>query len=161
MHPEAEIRHAFLWLRSLSREASRKRALRFLLLLSATAVVGFGLVLYLIDPGITSPWTGMWYAWETMTHVGFGDVMPVSFPGRVLSALLILLGVGFFAIATGLFAAVLVTHDMKGMAREIETVERDVTEVESAETHILIQLQAIERRLTAIEAKLNGPGDAD
>ncbi len=155
------MRHAFLWLRSLSREAARKRALKFILLLSATAVFSFGLLLYLIDPGISSVWNGMWYAWETMTHVGFGDVMPVSFLGKLLSSLLILLGVGFFAVVTGLFAAVLVTHDMRGITREIETVERDVTEVESAETHILLQLQAIERRLTAIEAKLNEPGQSD
>jgi voltage-gated potassium channel len=155
MHPLIEVRHALLWLRSLTREASRKRALKFLLVLTGAAVVSSGLLLYVIDPGITSAWSGMWFAWATLTHVGFGDIVPASLLGKVLSSVLILLGVGFFAVVTGLFAAVLVTHDMRGIEREIGTVERDVTELKSAETHILIQLQAIERRLTAIEARLN------
>ncbi|MDP3009144.1 MAG: ion channel [Methylococcales bacterium] len=32
----------------------------------------------------------MWSAWVTMTHVGFGDVVPTSFLGRLFSAGLIL-----------------------------------------------------------------------
>lgn len=158
MNLQTEMRHALLWLRSLSHEVSRKRALRFLLLLSGTAVIGFGFLFYLIDPNIPSVWTGMWYALTTMTHVGFGDVVPASFLGKLLSSLLILLGVGFFAVATALFAAVLVSHEMRGIEREVEAVERDMTDMESAETHIILQLQAIERRLTAIQTSLKESG---
>lgn len=150
-----EIRHALLWLRSLSHEVLRKRSLRFLLLLAAIAVISFGVLFYLIEPNIHSPWTGIWYAWVTLTHVGYGDIVSTSFLGRMLSSLLILLGVGFFAIATALFAAVLVAHELRGMEREVEAVEQDMTQVESAETHILVQLQAMERRLNRIEAQLS------
>lgn len=155
MRPITELRHAFLWLRGLGHEVVRKRTLGFLLVLAGVAVFGSGILLYLFDPNIDSPWTGMWYAWGTMTHVGLGDVVPVSFLGRLLSSLLILLGVGFFALATASFAAVLVAHEMRGMEREVEAVEHDITQVESAETQILLQLQALERRLHVIEAHLN------
>jgi len=54
--------------------------------------------------------------------------------------------------------AVLVTHEMRGIEREVEAVERDMTDMESAETHIILQLQAIERRLTAIQTSLKESG---
>jgi len=155
MRPLIELRHAFLWLRGLSHEVVRKRTLGFLLVVAGVAVFSSGILFYLIDPNINSPWTGMWYAWSTMTHVGYGDVVATSFLGRVLSSLLILLGVGFFSLATASFAAVLVAHEMRGMEREVEAVERDITQVESAETQILLQLQALERRLHTIEVQLN------
>jgi len=150
-----QFRHALLWLRSLTHEVQRKRSLRFLLLLAVIAVISSGFLFYLIDPNIHSPWAGMWYAWVTMTHVGYGDIVVASFLGRVLASLLILAGVGFYALATAIFAAVLVAHEMRGVAREVDAVEQDMTQVESAETHILLLLQAMERRLNAIEAQLN------
>jgi len=149
-----EFRHAFLWLRGLSGEVLRRRALRFLLLLAGSAVISSDFLFYLIEPNIHSPWTGIWYAWMTMIHVGYGDIVSTSFLGRVLSSLPILLGVGFFALTTALFAAALVAHEMRGMGREVEMVEQDMTQVESAQTHILVQLQAIERRLKRIETQL-------
>jgi voltage-gated potassium channel len=94
-----EFRHAFLWLRGLSGEVLRRRALRFLLLLAGSAVISSDFLFYLIEPNIHSPWTGIWYAWMTMTHVGYGDIVSTSFLGRVLSSLPILLGVGFFEVS--------------------------------------------------------------
>ena len=154
MQPLTESRHALLWLRSLGHEALHKRPLRFLLLLAAAVVVSSGFLFYLIEPNIHSPWAGMWYGWVTMTHVGYGDVVATSFLGRVLSAFLILLGVGFFALAAGIFASILVAQDLRGAAREADIVEQDLSQIESAETHILLEIQAINRRLNAIETQL-------
>ena len=160
MSPLVEFRYALLWLRGLSHEVLRKRSLRFLLLLAAVAVISAGFLFYLIDPNIRSPWTGMWFAWVTMTHVGYGDVVVASFLGRVLASLLILAGVGFYALATAIFAAVLVAHEMRGVAREVDAVEQDMMQVESAEARILLLLQAMERRLNAIEAQLHKSQEA-
>jgi voltage-gated potassium channel len=118
------------------------------------AVVASGFLLYLVEPNISSPLAGIWYAWVTITHVGYGDVVASSFLGRLLSSVLILIGVGFFALAAGIFASILVAQDIRMVSREMNSVEEDVADIESAETRILMELQALNRRMTALENQL-------
>lgn len=47
----------------------------------------------------------LWWAVVTMTTVGYGDVTPVTTVGRVLAALIMLLGVGIVALPAGILAA--------------------------------------------------------
>jgi voltage-gated potassium channel len=118
------------------------------------AVVASGFLLYLVEPNISSPLAGIWYAWVTITHVGYGDVVASSFLGRLLSSVLILIGVGFFALAAGIFASILVAQDIRMVSKEMNSVEDDVADIESAETRILMELQALNRRMTALENQL-------
>ena len=48
---------------------------------------------------------GIWWAVVTVSTVGYGDVVPDSPIGRVLAAVLILLGISFVALLTGSIAA--------------------------------------------------------
>jgi voltage-gated potassium channel len=154
MKPIHESREAFHWLRTLSHEALHRRTLRSLLYLVMIAVVGAGFLLYLVEPTITSPLAGIWYAWVTVTHVGYGDVVASSFLGRLLSSVLILIGVGFFALAAGIFASILVAQDMRSVGREMNLVEDEMADIENAETRILVELQTLNRRMTALENQL-------
>lgn len=150
----AESREAIIWLRSLGREIMRRKSVHYLLLLAAGVVLGSGILLYLVEPNIPSPLTGMWYAWVTLTHVGFGDFVAVSLLGRAVSSVLILLGVGFFALSAGICASILVSYEMGQVSREFSDVERSVEEIENAETRILMEMQAMSRRLQEIETRL-------
>lgn len=47
----------------------------------------------------------IWWAVVTMTTVGYGDVTPVTFPGRLLAGFIMLLGVGVVALPAGMLAA--------------------------------------------------------
>ena len=47
----------------------------------------------------------MWWSIVTLTTVGYGDVYPVTPAGRVLGALIALLGIGFFALPAGILAS--------------------------------------------------------
>jgi len=154
MSLRTESREAVVWLRNLGKEIIRRKSVRYLLLLAAGVVIGFGILFYLVEPNIPSPLAGMWYAWVTLTHVGFGDFVAVSFLGRALSSALILLGVGFFALAAGICASILFSYEMGEVSREMNDVERSVEEIENAETRILMEMQAIGRRLKDIEALL-------
>lgn len=54
----------------------------------------------------------MWWAVATLTTVGYGDVYPITAAGRVLAAVVAVLGIGLFALPTGILGA--------GFVEEIE-----------------------------------------
>lgn len=49
--------------------------------------------------------SGMWWAIVTLTTVGYGDIYPITASGKVLSALVSVLGIGFVAIPTGIISS--------------------------------------------------------
>ena len=102
------IKDALTLLKTILSELSNKQHLFNLLILALAVSVGAGLLLYILDANIHSLLDGIWSAWVTMTHVGFGDVVPTSFLGRVLSAALILFGLVLFSMFTALLSANLI-----------------------------------------------------
>ena len=56
-----------------------------------------GFLLYLLEPAITNYGDGLWYAFVTSTTVGYGDLLAVTLFGRLLSVLLTIYGLIFFA----------------------------------------------------------------
>ncbi|MEI6633755.1 MAG: ion transporter [Chlamydiota bacterium] len=47
----------------------------------------------------------MWWAVETLTTVGYGDIYPVTVLGKLLGAVISILGIGLFAIPAGILAS--------------------------------------------------------
>jgi len=47
----------------------------------------------------------MWWSVATLTTVGYGDVYPVTPMGKILAAISAVLGIGLFAIPTGILAS--------------------------------------------------------
>lgn len=47
----------------------------------------------------------MWWAIATLTTVGYGDVAPITWLGRVCAGFIAVLGIGLIAIPTGILAA--------------------------------------------------------
>ena len=47
----------------------------------------------------------LWWSVVTLTTVGYGDVIPVTPVGRVLTGVIVLLGIGVVAVPTGLIAS--------------------------------------------------------
>jgi len=46
-----------------------------------------------------------WWAVATLTTVGYGDVYPITGLGKVLSAIIALIGIGFIALPTGIISS--------------------------------------------------------
>lgn len=57
------------------------------------------------DAMITTPEIGIWWAVTTLTGVGYGDVVPVSFSGRLIGMALEITGVVAFGLLVALMAA--------------------------------------------------------
>jgi voltage-gated potassium channel len=47
----------------------------------------------------------LWWAVATLTTVGYGDVYPITAPGRVLGAAVAILGIGLFALPTAILGS--------------------------------------------------------
>ena len=49
--------------------------------------------------------SGLWWAVATFTTVGYGDIYPITSVGRLLSAIIALLGIGLVAVPTGIITS--------------------------------------------------------
>lgn len=47
----------------------------------------------------------MWWAVATLTTVGYGDVYPVTHIGKLTASVIAILGIGMFALPTGILGA--------------------------------------------------------
>lgn len=54
---------------------------------------------------ITNAEDALWWAWVTITTVGYGDYAPVTRGGRIVAAILMFVGVGLFSSLSGLIAS--------------------------------------------------------
>ena len=63
------------------------------------AIVVWGVLEALVDPKtIPTVWLGMWWALQTVTTVGYGDVVPVGTAGRIIATFLLLGGLAFLTV---------------------------------------------------------------
>ena len=141
--------------KSLLNDLSEKRALVYLLTLAFAVTMASGFTLYMIDPNIHSLFDGIWSAWVTMTHVGFGDVVPTSFLGRLLSAALILFGLALFSMFTAIVSVTLIGKNRDSWDQNVRQIEQDTSRIEVEENKILQELARLHKRMTALEKKLS------
>jgi voltage-gated potassium channel len=67
----------------------------------AISVIVFGILERIVDPKtFHSVWLGMWWAVETVTTVGYGDIVPNQTLGKVIAAFLMLGGLSLIAVVT-------------------------------------------------------------
>jgi voltage-gated potassium channel len=77
----------------------------------AAGVVIFGVLERLVDPtSFDNVWLAMWWAMQTVTTVGYGDVVPGETAGRVIAAVLMLGGLSLYAVVTGVITSIFVTR---------------------------------------------------
>lgn len=154
-----ECHNALQWGNSLRGDLSRSKHLTYLVLLAALVTLVVGLLLFLIDPNIKSPFDGIWSAWVTMTHVGFGDVVPVSFFGRLLATGLILFGLVLFSLFTAVVSVALIGRNIHALGRDISQSEQEDGRVQTGEDKILDELARLHRRMEALERRLLSEAD--
>ncbi len=121
--------------------------------LGITLAVAFGFLIlaaFLIsglDPAFENPIDGFWWAWVTMTTVGYGDLVPTTIEGRIVGMLLILVGIAIFSMLTASFSVFFIEKDEQQKTEREETIIRRMTLVEA-------RLERIEANLTKAVASL-------
>ena len=154
-----ECHNAIHWGNNLRIELFKLKNLGYLVLLAVLVTLVVGLILFLIDPNIHSPFDGIWSAWVTMTHVGFGDVVPISFFGRLLAAGLILFGLVFFSLFTALVSVALIGRNMDALGVNMRQNEQGTNRIQTGEDRILAELARLHERLKALEKRLSSNPD--
>ncbi|WP_052336913.1 potassium channel family protein [Nocardioides alkalitolerans] len=62
------------------------------------------------DANITTFGDALWWATTTVTTVGYGDRFPVTFEGRLVAVILMIVGIGAVGVVTAALATWLVSH---------------------------------------------------
>lgn len=116
-------------------------------------VVGAGILISLIDnEEYPNVWIGIWWALQTVTTVGYGDVAPTHFSGRVVRALVMLEGIAFVAIITAAITSTFVacaTRENEAARTEGELSDRALMER---------RFDELDRKLDRLSAA-RGPSD--
>ncbi len=90
------------------KENSRSLAAAFFVLLMVMLVAATGMYYFEQEEqpiAFSSIPASMWWAFATLTTVGYGDVTPITTGGRVFGALITVLGLGMVALPTGILAS--------------------------------------------------------
>ena len=157
----AECHNAIQWGDRLRADLFKSKNLGYLILLSIMVTLIVGLSLFLIDPNIKSPFDGMWSAWVTITHVGFGDVVPVSFLGRLLAAGLIWFGLILFSLFTAVVSVALIGRNMHTLGVNVQQIEQEAGRIQTGEDLILDELARLHERMAALEKQLSSNAAQD
>jgi len=88
------------------------------------------------NPSIKTFWDAIWLCATSLTTVGFGDVYPTTAEGRIISFIIMLLGIGIIGSLTATIAAYIlresglddITHS--GLVARMSKLERKLNEKE-------------------------------
>jgi len=116
----------------------------------AIALLG-GILMRLVDhDNFPSVGLGIWWAIQTVTTVGYGDVVPTTLTGRLVGSAVMVLGIAFISFVTAGVTSALIQQASRG-ENEAERERR-----EEIATRITDELAQLQQRLDAIDAKLPG-----
>jgi voltage-gated potassium channel len=109
---------------------------------SIVITVGAGIGMTVADrKNFPSLGSGLWWAVQTVTTVGYGDHVPTTVAGRLVASFVMLFGIGFLTVVTAAITSTFVARS------RIETRSAGETPVEE-------QLRRLNERLERIEAAL-------
>ena len=136
--------------RFLREPGSVRNAANVIVVATATVVVTGGVLMRVLDheeyPNIGR---GLWWAMQTVTTVGYGDVTPKNVSGRIIAAALMLWGIAFLSI---LIAAITSTF--------VARAERERAQADAEEDDRLgAQLDDLSSRLERVEQMLTRLAD--
>jgi voltage-gated potassium channel len=90
----------------------------------------------------------MWWALQTVTTVGYGDVTPRNPSGRIIAAFVMLEGIAFLTIVVAAITSTFVAR----AANEREVAQ--AADEDAAEVRVEARLEGVEQRLDRLEGML-------
>ena len=111
---------------------------------STAITVLAGVLMTVVDhDNFPSVGSGLWWAVQTVTTVGYGDHVPATVAGKVIATVVMLAGIGFLTVITAAITSTFVARS------RLEEADSDATVAPSTD-----ELRQISARLERIEAAL-------
>jgi predicted membrane-bound mannosyltransferase len=120
------------------------------------AVVG-ALVMRVADSNnFPSVWLAIWWALQTVTTVGYGDVVPTTVAGRIVGGVEMVVGVAFIAFVTaGVTSSVIQRGGVAAEEADRARDELNAQTILAALTQTRQSIAELGDRLVEIESKLS------
>jgi Ion channel len=135
-----------------------KGAWRVIAVVTVVVSVVGGALVRLTDPAsIPSMATGFWWSLQTVTTVGYGDVVPASVAGRATAVVVMLAGLSFLAVTTAAVTNAFVEAAARRRgAHADDTVLAEIKQLRAE----FEQLRSALLAASADDARRAGPGGA-
>ena len=135
---------------------SVRKAMAVIIVATLVSVMVGGVLITVVDPEeFPDLGTGLWWALQTVTTVGYGDVTPENTAGRLVGALFLLEAIAFVTIVTAV-----ITSSFVERARQQRIAESETEEAVGIE-QLAAQLSEITSRLDRIQQTLDPGGSAE
>ena len=135
--------------RFMTDPASPRNAAWVIVGVTIVAVFAGSVVVWLFDKrDFSSYGDALWFALQTVTTVGYGDVTPTSVVGRVVGAVVMVVAISFITIVT----AVVTSSFVNAAQRRHDDADRESDTTDAA--RLEAALAAIDTRLDRIEQAL-------
>jgi voltage-gated potassium channel Kch len=129
------------------RPLTARRAAAVISVVTIVLTLAGGIVIWLVDrENFSSLGEGLWWSVQTLTTVGYGDVVPDDTPGRLIGTIVMLNGIAFLTVITAAVTATLVD--------QIRRQRQASSEADVPDADVSADLKQINARLAAIEALL-------
>lgn len=140
--------------RFLREPPSVRNAAGTIVIATVVVVVGAGALMTVLDrheyPNVG---VGMWWAIQTVTTVGYGDVTPKNVVGRIVAAFVMLEGIAFVAIVTAVITSTFVAR----ATRDYDAAQ--ATDEATDAQRIEARLDTLEHKLDSLAATLRGTSE--
>jgi voltage-gated potassium channel len=150
------------WLdRAIGRATTPRGGAMVIATMTTSATVGCGLLMTVIDhKNFATLGLGLWWAVQTVTTVGYGDHVPTTTAGMLVSALVMLVGLAFLSVVTAAITSSFVARATEEPTRRARggapATEHDVRDLKQQldRMEALLRDRDINERLDRMEALL-------
>ncbi|ODN42929.1 potassium channel family protein [Piscirickettsia litoralis] len=109
-----------------------------------------GILVSALDKSFPTPLEGIWFAWVTVSTVGYGDYVPTTLVGKIFGAGLILMGMALFSVITANFSSIFVSKGMRQDFNMVREESENILQGIHAETE---EIKVVLERLHNIKAE--------
>jgi len=133
----------------LQEPASVRNAVNVIVVATFLVTIGAGVLMWVLDHGqFPNVWLGLWWAVQTVTTVGYGDVVPKDVPGRIVAAVAMLQGIAFLTIVTAAITSTFVARAQRERFGEAaEEAGVDTESIHARFDDVVARLERLEQAL--------------